>query len=100
MPLRLFGDGRDQTLKRAIAYALAEMDQDWRNEHSAERDERNAAVAKLQGDVDELRGKLNAMLVLLGGAVGATKMLSRTHDAGGGDVVELPKGFLRRVHNG
>lgn len=82
----LFGDWRDDMLARALGTIIAEMRAEREAERSAEQGERNAELAKLQTEIDELRGKINAILTLMG-AASATKMLTRARDDG---VIDLP----------
>jgi hypothetical protein len=87
----LFGDERDDMLARALGVIIAEMRAEREAERSAEQGERNAELAKLQTEIDELRGKINALLTLMGNAV--SKRLARARDD---SVIDLPN--WRRRH--
>jgi hypothetical protein len=81
----LFGDERDAMLSEAIGICLVATRRELRAEYRTALAERDARIARLEGMLD-------AVLTMLGGDKKVGHVL---HDS---SVVELPRGFLRRVH--
>jgi len=81
----LFGDWRDQALSEAMGVVIVETRREMRKERDAALAERDARIAKLEVQIEML-------LALLG----KSDTVSHLKAA---DVVDLPRGFLRRIHN-
>jgi len=91
----LFGDGGDETLSEAIGMVIAHERQRERTELGEaiaplkrEIAERVTENAKLREEVAELRGKLDAVLMMLSRSSAAPEK--------SGEVVDLPRGFWKR----
>jgi len=99
--LNLFDDPLlDRTFTDFMLRVCAGLRDEWQEHGVAEFVERDRRIGILEGELRELKGMLGGLLTVMGGAVGATEMMAPTHHDGGGDVVELPRGFLRKVHHG
>jgi hypothetical protein len=87
----LFGDWRDQALAENLGIIIAET-------RKAMRRERDKALAERDARISRLEAKVEVLLGLLAGDITGNRVSDerRSHD----HVVELPKNFLRRVHNG
>jgi len=97
-PDALFGDWRDDALARGIGFALSEVRHQLRTEREAALVTRDRKIAELEGELREIRGMLGATLALLGQKSEGSSSVRATNPRT--EVVELPRGFMRRVQNG
>jgi hypothetical protein len=72
----------------------AGLDAALKHEEARVRSEQKAAIAPLQRELDFLRGRLDALLTTIGQR--AKEVPDENFNAKSGDVIDLPRGFIRR----